>query len=106
MAPRRGGEQTPYWKRMEVVMKVFMGQMTATAAAQELGITRAYYYQLEEEMLRAALEAVTPGKRGPKPAVADPVNEAVVEKLKAMEREKEILQIKVRHLEDLHQEMI
>lgn len=106
MASRREGEQTPYWKRMEVVMKVFMGHMTATVAAAELGITRSYYYQLEEEMLRAALEAVTPGKRGPKPAAADPVNEAVAAKLKAMERDKEILQIKVKHLEDLHQEMI
>lgn len=106
MASRREGEQTPYWKRMEVVMKVFMGQMNATEAAKELGITRGYYYQIEEEMIRAALQAVTPGKRGPKPPASDPIHEAVVEKLKAMERDKEILEIKVKHLEDLHKEMI
>lgn len=106
MARRREGEQTPFWKRMEVVMKVFMGQMNVTDAAAELGITRAYYYQLEEEMLRAALQAVTPGKPGPKTPAADPAHDAVIEKLKALERDKEILQIKVKHLEDLHQEMI
>ena len=71
MATRREGEQNPYWKRMEIVMKVYIGQMNVTDAAKELGVTRAYYYQLEEEMLRAALGAVTPKKPGPKKPIID-----------------------------------
>jgi hypothetical protein len=67
MSTRREGEQNPFWKRVLIVMKVQMGQMTVTEAARALGLSRAYYYQLEEEMLRAALGAVTPEKPGPKP---------------------------------------
>jgi transposase-like protein len=106
MAPRREGEQNPYWKRMEVVMKVYMGQMNVTEAARELGITRAYYYQLEEEMLRAALGAVTPSKRGPKTEKPDPEQVKRDEDLEKIRREKEILELKVKHLEDIQKEMI
>lgn len=106
MAARREGEQNPYWKRMEIVMKVFMGQINVTDAARELGITRAYYYELEEEMLRAALGAVTPGKRGPKTFQPDPAKANQDEDMKALKREKEILEIKVKHLEDIQREMI
>lgn len=106
MAPRREGEQNPYWKRMEVVMKVFMGQMNVTEAARELGITRAYYYQLEEEMLRAALGAVTPSKPGPKTTPLDPGQVKKAEELEKVRREKELLEIKVKHLEELQRDMI
>src|SRR5919109_627598 len=106
MAPRREGEQNPYWKRMEVVMRVYMGQMNVTEAARELGITRAYYYQLEEEMLRAALGAVTPSKRGPKTEKPDPEQVKRDEDLEKIRREKEILELKVKHLEDIQKEMI
>jgi transposase-like protein len=106
MSARREGEQNPYWKRMEIVMKVYIGQMNVTDAAKELGVTRAYYYQLEEEMLRAALGAVTPQKPGPKKAIVDPVKETMELKLKETEREKELLQIKLKHLEEIQKEMI
>jgi transposase-like protein len=106
MSARREGEQNPYWKRMEIVMKVYTGQMNVTDAAKELGVTRAYYYQLEEEMLRAALGAVTPQKPGPKKPIVDPEKETMERKLKETEREKELLQIKLKHLEEIQKEMI
>jgi hypothetical protein len=106
MSARREGEQNPYWKRMEIVMKVYIGQMNVTDAAKELGVTRAYYYQLEEEMLRAALGAVTPQKPGPKKPIVDPEKETMEEKLKETEREKDLLQIKLKHLEEIQKEMI
>jgi len=106
MSRRREGEQNPYWKRMEIVMKVYIGQMNVTDAAKELGVTRAYYYQLEEEMLRAALGAVTPQKPGPKKPIVDPEKETMEQKLKETEREKELLQIKLKHLEEIQKEMI
>jgi hypothetical protein len=106
MSLRREGEQNPYWKRMETVMKVYMGQLSVTQAAKELGVTRAYYYQLEEEMLRAALGAVTPKKPGPKKPVIDSAKAALENKLQASEREKELLSIKLKHLEDIQKQMI
>ncbi len=106
MSARREGEQNPYWKRMEIVMKVYIGQMNVSQAAKELGVTRTYYYQLEEEMLRAALGAVTPKKPGPKKPVIDPVKATMERKLKETEREKELLQIKLKHLEEIQKEMI
>jgi transposase-like protein len=91
---------------MEIVMKVYMGQLSVTQAAKELGVTRAYYYQLEEEMLRASLSAVTPQKPGPKKPLIDAEKAAIEEKLKAVERENELLSIKLRHLEEIQKEMI
>lgn len=106
MPRRREGEQNPYWKRMEIVMKVYMGQLSVTQAAKELGVTRAYYYQLEEEMLRASLGAVTPKKPGPKKPVIDAEKAAIEEKLNAVRRENELLSIKLKHLEEIQKEMI
>jgi hypothetical protein len=106
MPRRREGEQNPYWKRLEIVMKVCMGQLSVTQAAKELGVTRAYYYQLEEEMLRASLGAVTPKKPGPKKPLIDTEKAAIEEKLKAVERENELLSIKLKHLEEIQKEMI
>jgi len=106
MPRRREGEQNPYWKRMEIVMKVYMGQLSVTQAAEELGVSRAYYYQLEEEMLRAALGAVTPKKPGPKKPFVDEVKASMEEKLKATEREKELLKIRLKHLEEIQKEMV
>jgi len=106
MARRREGEQTPFWKRVEIVMKVQMGQMTAAEAARELGVGRPYYYRLEEEMLRAAVAAVTPQKPGPKAAAANSETDALKEKLKAAERERELLEIKTKHLEEIQKEMV
>lgn len=106
MTRRREGEQNPYWKRMEIVMKVYMGELSVTQAAQELGVTRAYYYQLEEEMLRAALGAVTPQKPGPKKPTVDTAKAALEDKLKVSEREKELLTIRLKHLEAIQKEMV
>lgn len=106
MRRRKEGDETPLWKRVEVVMKVQMGLMNVTEAARELGVTRAYYYVLEEEMLRASLLAVTPGKRGPKGPAVDPKMQALEEKLREQARERELLQLKVKHLEELQREMV
>ena len=44
--------------RAEVILKVRSGQMTATAAAQELGISRQQYYQWEQRALQALLTSL------------------------------------------------
>ena len=106
MTRRTEGEQNPFFKRVEIVMKVQMGFMNVTQAARTMGITRAYYYELEEEILAAALKAATPKKRGPKKAELDPKMVEVNAKLKSVERDKELLEIKVKHLEQLQRDMV
>jgi hypothetical protein len=103
---RGEGEQPPYWKRLEVVMKVQMGMMGIEEAAKELGITRKHYYRLEQEMVSAALKAVTPGKRGPKRREEDPKMGQLRKKLQQVEKEREILRLKLEHLEEVQKEMV
>lgn len=57
-------------------------------------------------MFRAALGAVTPQKTGPKTPQNDAEKEGLSRKLKETEREKELLQIKIKHLEELQREMV
>jgi len=102
---RRGEASSEYWKRVQLVMKVQMGLLSAAEAAQELGCTVRHYYRIEEEMLRAALGAVTPEKPGPKKPEMDPVKAELEEKLRAGDRERELLKIKVQHLEQIQKEM-
>ncbi|HEV3029854.1 MAG TPA: hypothetical protein VG457_19900, partial [Planctomycetota bacterium] len=106
MPTRREGEQSPFFKRVEVVMKVQMGLINATEAARELGVQRSYYYKLEEEILRAALGAATPKKRGPKTEEPDPKLLELRETLSTLARERELLAIKVKHLEELQRDMV
>jgi transposase-like protein len=42
-------------QRAELILKVRSGQLTATAAAQALGISRQQYYQWEARALQALL---------------------------------------------------
>jgi transposase len=44
--------------RAEVILQVRSGQLSATAAAQQLGISRQQYYQWEQRALTALLEAL------------------------------------------------
>lgn len=106
MPRRREGEPSPYWNRLQIVMKVQLGQMTAREAAQELGLSRRQYYRLEVDMLRAALGAVTPGKPGPKPRIVDAQQTKLEEQVRALQREREVLEIKVRHMEEIQKEML
>src|SRR5437868_14894079 len=106
MSARREGEQNPYWKRMEIVMKVYIGQMNVTDAAKELGVTRAYYYQREEEMLRAALGAAPPQKPSRKKPMVGPAEETMQQTVREPKRGKELLNIKVKHVEEIQKEMM
>ena len=103
---RRGEDSSEYWKRVQLVMKVQNGLLSATEAAQELGLTVRHYYRIEEEMLRAALGAVTPEKPGPKKPDVDPVKAELEEKLRAGDRERELLKIRLQHLEEIQKEMV
>lgn len=106
MTHRREGVQNPFWNRIEAVMSVVRGEKSVAKAAQDLGVSREYYYQLEAEMLKAALVAVTPSKRGPKVPATDSALQKLESRLQEVSRERELLQIKVKHLEQLQREMV
>lgn len=106
MVRGREGRVSPWWKRVQVVMKVQLGQMTVAEAAQELGVTPRHYYRLEEELVWAALGAVTPEKRGRKPREPEPPSAELVEKVEELEHERDLLKMRVAHLEGIQREMV
>jgi len=50
--------------RAALILQVRSGQLTATAAARQMGISRQRYYQWENRALRAMLQALEPRKKG------------------------------------------
>ncbi|HEY0722477.1 MAG TPA: helix-turn-helix domain-containing protein [Pyrinomonadaceae bacterium] len=72
-------------QRAEVIFKVRSGQMTATAAAQQLGISRQQYYQWEQRALQALLGALNDQPTGRPKSPTDP--------------EKQKLQLRIQQLE-------
>lgn len=103
---KRAGDPSPFMKRVDVVLQVQRGLMSVGEAAKALGIARGHYYRLEEKILRAALAAATPKKRGRKAIAADPKVVDLEGRLKETERERDLLQIRVRHLEELQKDMV
>ena len=78
-------------QRTEMIMKVQAGIMTATAAAQALGVSRKTYYKWEKRGLQAMMaagEAETPG-RPPKQETAE---------VRALKRQVKELEAKVEHM--------
>jgi transposase len=77
--------------RTEMIVKVRAGLMTATAAAQALGVSRKTYYKWEKKGLQAMLAAgqnETPGR---------PSQEDSAE-MKALRRKVETLSAKLEHM--------
>jgi transposase len=80
-------------QRAALILKVRSGQLTATAAARTLGISRQAYYQWESRALKAMLAALEEQSPGRPPKLRDP-------KRQALEQQVEQLQKKLR----LHEE--
>jgi len=59
-------------KLLETIIQVQAGLLTATAAAEQLGISRKTYYQWESRALSAMLSALQPGQPGRPPTGPDP----------------------------------
>ena len=74
-------------QRAEVIFKVRSGQMTATEAAQTLGISRQQYYQWEQRALQALLSAVTDQPTGRPKTPADPEKAALQRRVQHLEQE-------------------
>ena len=59
-------------KMLETIIQVQAGLLTATAAAEQLGISRKTYYQWESRALSAMVRALQPGQPGRPPTAPDP----------------------------------
>ena len=74
-------------QRAELIFQVRSGQMTATAAAQTLGISRQQYYQREQRALQALLSALEDQPTGRPKTPTDPEKEALQRRVQQLEQE-------------------
>lgn|ERR1700733_8605403 len=74
-------------QRAELIFKVRSGQMTATEAAQTLGISRQQYYQWEQRALQALLSAVENQPTGRPRNLKDPEKEALQRRVQQLEQQ-------------------
>ena len=91
-------------QRAEIIMKVRCGLMTATEAAHLLGVSRKTYYKWERRGFAALLEGLQEQTGGRPQKPQQQRREAEVEKqLAQLQREKELLQKRMRLKDLVHQ---
>jgi transposase len=80
-------------QRAEIIMKVRCGLLTATQAAQLLGVSRKTYYKWEQRGLAALLEGVQDQEGGRPETPAEQTQKAVFDKeLSALKQQNELLE--------------
>jgi transposase len=90
----RADRQASARQKAELIMKVRCGMMTASQAAQELGVSRKTYYQWERRGLASLLDGVSEKSAGRPEKVAacpSPLEQQLAETL----RENELLKQKL-----------
>ena len=76
--------------RAEVIMKVRTGQLTVTAAAALLGVSRKTYYEWEARGLGGMLENLEDQTAGNPPSPVSPEQVALQERVAKLEQELEV----------------
>jgi transposase-like protein len=74
-------------QRAEVIFQVRSGQLTATAAAQTLGISRQQYYQWEQRALQALLTSLADQPTGRPKMPTDPEKEKLQRRVEQLEQQ-------------------
>ena len=90
-------------QRAEVIFQVRSGQMTATAAAQSLGISRQQYYQWEQRALQALLASLADQPTGRPKTPTDPEKEKLQHRVAQLEQQVQEHQQKEQLRQLLHQ---
>jgi len=91
-------------RRAEIIMKVHCGLMTATEAAEVLGVSRKTYYKWEQRGLAALMEGLQDQAAGRPETAKESAREAEFEKQVArLRRDNELLQKKMQLKEIAHQ---
>ena len=73
-------------QRAQVILQVRSGQITATQAAQQLGISRQQYYQWEKRALSALLTALADQPTGRPKSPTDPEKQALQRRVQQLEQ--------------------
>jgi transposase len=81
-------------QRAEVIFKVRSGQMTATDAAQALGISRQQYYKWEQRALQAVLNSLEDQPTGRPATPTDPEKEKLQSRVKQLEQKVQVYEQK------------
>lgn len=91
-------------RRAHVVFEVQLGRKTIRDAARELGISPKHYYDLEAKALKSLMEALRPGRRGrrSRAQTEDPKLRELAAKVAELDREREILRLKIQDLEEVN----
>ena len=78
--------------RMEAIIRVGAGLMTATDAAKELGISRKTWYEWENRGLQAMAEALTDKDPGRPRRDPDPEKDALIKQMIQLKKDNILLQ--------------
>ena len=91
-------------QRAEIIMKVRCGLMTATQAAQLLGVSRKTYYKWEQRGLAALLEGVQDQKGGRPETPPEHIQKAAIDKeLQELKQKNERLEQQVKFKDIVYQ---
>jgi transposase-like protein len=77
---------TPSEHRASLILQVRAGQITAQAAARQLGISRQAYYHWENRALKAMLQSLEDRPKGRPPSETDPEKEQLQSRVNELER--------------------
>jgi len=78
---------TPSQQRASLILQVRSGQLTAQAAARQLGISRQAFYKWEKRALKALLRAVEDQPAGRPKATTDPEKDQLQSRVEELERQ-------------------
>lgn len=87
-------EKAREWQR--IIMEVASGRLTATQAAEQMGVSRKTYYEKQERALTAMLEALKDRPTGRPGQPEDPDKEELLEELESSRKTQEVLVQKLR----------
>ena len=79
-------------QRAALILQVRSGQLSAEAAAQQLGISRQRYYQWEKRALKALLSALEDQPKGRPKGESDPEKEALQSRVEQLEEQVQLFQ--------------
>jgi len=78
-------------ERLQVILAVLSGRLTATEGAQELNVSRKTYYEWQERAILAMREALRDRPGGRPSTPTDPEKEALQQALADLEKDRQIL---------------
>ena len=90
-------------QRQRVILEVLAGRLTATQAALELGVSRKTYYEWQERALSAMRLALMDRPTGRPLKPADPEKAQLQQQLEILEKERRVLEGRLRIQEAIRQ---